>query len=166
MARPVLMLAAGVLLAATPIQSYAQRLSRTNFAAAHLTPAEPVAQAGAMKSPGTAAVLSFLLPGAGQLYNEEITKGVVMLVLTAGSVAMMIDGVDEYDCDPTEKCAPWLLPTGAGVGLAIHVWSIFDAAAGARRWNTRHAGPKRAGVGSVEMLPHGRVGVTLLSAVF
>jgi len=37
-----------------------------------------------MKSPGTAAVLSALIPGLGQLYNGTFWRGIVWLVLTPG----------------------------------------------------------------------------------
>ena len=36
------------------------------------------------RSPGVAAVLSLLLPGLGQLYNQERPKGVALLCMTAG----------------------------------------------------------------------------------
>lgn len=35
------------------------------------------------KDPGIAAVLSFLIPGVGQLYNEQIARGVIVLVAYA-----------------------------------------------------------------------------------
>jgi hypothetical protein len=37
-----------------------------------------------MKHPGTAAILSFVLPGAGQIYNGAIWRGVFWLVVTPG----------------------------------------------------------------------------------
>ncbi len=37
-----------------------------------------------MKAPGTAAVLSFILPGLGQFYNGAFLRGVVWLVITPG----------------------------------------------------------------------------------
>jgi len=37
-----------------------------------------------MKNPGTAAVLSFLLPGLGQLYNGTFWRGVFWFVVTPG----------------------------------------------------------------------------------
>lgn len=36
-----------------------------------------------MKSPGLAAVLSFFLPGLGQIYNGQIAKGLFFVVLAA-----------------------------------------------------------------------------------
>ena len=37
-----------------------------------------------MRNPGTAAVLSFLIPGVGQLYNGKIWRGVFWLIVTPG----------------------------------------------------------------------------------
>ena len=76
-------------------------------------PPRPVAA----KSPGLAAVLSLLIVGLGQFYNEDAKKGVVMLV--AGIVA----GVVSF-----------------GLGwLAVAVWSAVDAYQVAegrgRRWS-------------------------------
>ena len=33
------------------------------------------------KNPGIAAVLSFVYPGLGQVYNEEIKKGIIFIVI-------------------------------------------------------------------------------------
>jgi TM2 domain-containing membrane protein YozV len=42
-----------------------------------------------MKSPGVAAVLSFLIQGLGQIYNGQILKGLILVVLQAINVALM-----------------------------------------------------------------------------
>jgi len=42
-----------------------------------------------MKSAGLAAVLSFLIPGLGQIYNGQIVKGLILVVLQAINVALM-----------------------------------------------------------------------------
>ena len=42
-----------------------------------------------MKSAGLAAVLSFLLPGLGQIYNGQIFKGIVLVVMDAINAALM-----------------------------------------------------------------------------
>ena len=34
-----------------------------------------------MSSPGIAALLSFLLPGLGQIYNGQIITGIIMMIL-------------------------------------------------------------------------------------
>ncbi len=42
-----------------------------------------------MKSAWLAAVLSFLLPGLGQIYNGQIFKGIVLVVIDAINGALM-----------------------------------------------------------------------------
>lgn len=37
-----------------------------------------------MKSPGTAAVLSLLIPGVGQIYNGKFLRGIFWLIVTPG----------------------------------------------------------------------------------
>jgi TM2 domain-containing membrane protein YozV len=37
-----------------------------------------------MSRPGVAAVLSFLIPGVGQLYNGDILRGLIWLIITPG----------------------------------------------------------------------------------
>ena len=37
-----------------------------------------------MKNPGTAAVLSFILPGLGQIYNGTFWRGLFWLIVTPG----------------------------------------------------------------------------------
>ncbi|MBI2403841.1 MAG: hypothetical protein HYV20_14130 [Gemmatimonadetes bacterium] len=120
------------------------------------------------KSPGVSALLSFLITGAGQVYNEEPVKGGLMFAGAVVFTVMAIDGVDEYDCDPTEECWPWLLPVGLSGALALKIWSIVDATTGARRWNQRHgvAGLSVRPDISIVHLGRGRVGVGLLRATF
>jgi TM2 domain-containing membrane protein YozV len=37
-----------------------------------------------MKNPGTAAVLSFLVPGVGQIYNGKFLRAIFWLIITPG----------------------------------------------------------------------------------
>ena len=37
-----------------------------------------------MKNPGTAAVLSAILPGLGQIYNGDFLRGIFWLIVTPG----------------------------------------------------------------------------------
>ena len=41
------------------------------------------------KNPGVAAVLSFIYPGLGQIYNEEIKKGIIFVVIGIALVFSM-----------------------------------------------------------------------------
>lgn len=58
-------------------------------------------------NPGVAAVLSLIIPGAGQLYKRQIGRGIVILAIT---------GIG-YLC--------FILP-----GLCIHIWQVWDASKG------------------------------------
>ena len=37
-----------------------------------------------MRNPGTAAVLSFLIPGVGQIYNGKFLRAIFWLIITPG----------------------------------------------------------------------------------
>ena len=65
-----------------------------------------VAQAGSWK-PGVAALLSFFVPGAGQIYKGQVANGLVWLLLTAAGYAAFV------------------IP-----GMALHLLCIFGAASG------------------------------------
>jgi len=58
-----------------------------------------------MKKPGTAAVLSLLLPGAGQIYNGAILRGIFWLIVTPGL---------------------WI-GSGGLLGWICHIWSAASA---------------------------------------
>ncbi len=42
------------------------------------------------KNPGTAAVLSFFWTGLGQIYNGEISKGILLMIVQAVNVLLML----------------------------------------------------------------------------
>lgn len=42
-----------------------------------------------MKSSGLAAVLSLILPGVGQIYNGQILKGIILIIIDAINGALM-----------------------------------------------------------------------------
>ncbi|MBA2693708.1 MAG: hypothetical protein H0U65_14655 [Rubrobacter sp.] len=42
-----------------------------------------------MKSAGLAAVLSLILPGVGQIYNGQILKGIILIIIDAINGALM-----------------------------------------------------------------------------
>ncbi|MBS3920645.1 MAG: hypothetical protein KG012_17360 [Deltaproteobacteria bacterium] len=42
-----------------------------------------------MKNPGVAAVLSFFITGLGQIYNGQITKGVLFIIIQAINALLM-----------------------------------------------------------------------------
>ena len=50
-------------------------------------------------SPGVAAVLSLVLPGAGHMYKGQVTNGLVwLLVVTVGYVALILPGLILHVC--------------------------------------------------------------------
>lgn len=42
-----------------------------------------------MKNPGVAAVLSFFITGLGQIYNGQIAKGVLFIIIQAVNLLLM-----------------------------------------------------------------------------
>lgn len=95
------------------------------------------------KSPGVAWLLSFLVPGVGQHYNGDYTKGVIMHVTYIGGFALAVGaGTRDYrnwyqNWDPygnpydqwdrySENTA-WLY-VGTSLMLSTWIWSQVDAA--------------------------------------
>ena len=70
------------------------------------------------KNPGIAAVLSFVFPGMGQMYNEQIWQGLALMVMVGISLLLCAIGIGFI-----------LLPIFWVVG-------IFDALHQARRINS------------------------------
>lgn len=75
-----------------------------------------------MKSPGIAAVLSFLIQGLGQIYNGQILKGLFLVVLQAINVLLMnvLIGFITYPI--------------------VLVYAVYDAYRSAERINARRGG--------------------------
>jgi len=78
------------------------------------------------KSPGTAWVCSFFLPGGGQFYNGQIVKGVVSTGLWLGSLGLAMSTTNE---DLNSFCAL--------VFLSNYLWSMIDAPISAIRINKK-----------------------------
>src|SRR5262245_49068155 len=68
-------------------------------------PATYYASRGRMRNPGTAAVLSLIIPGVGQIYNGKILRGIFWLIVTPG----------------------FWLGTGGMFGWVCHLISAFTA---------------------------------------
>ncbi len=64
--------------------------------------------------PGMALLLSLILPGTGQIYNGELSKGIIMMVLSF---------------------LLWFVL----LGWVVHIWSIVDAVVVAERLNRKQA---------------------------
>lgn len=75
-----------------------------------------------IKSPGVALVLSFLIAGLGQIYNGELVKGILFIVLSLvfWFLSIFLIGIPLY--------------------IALWAYSMYDAYKGAQRFNAAHAG--------------------------
>ncbi len=70
-----------------------------------------------LKNPALAAILSFLLPGLGQIYNGEVGKGIVIIVVQVVNILLMA------------------VIIGFFTGFAVMVWAIYDAYKTAEKLN-------------------------------
>ncbi len=106
------------------------------------------------KSPGVATLFSFLIAGAGQVYNGQVGKGIgLFLVSTAGAaVALSAAAARNTSCDFAGDCstnsAPILI--GGGVFFATWIYSMVDANSTARHHNEQMG----FRVGSIPVAPH------------
>lgn len=100
---------------------------------------------GSEKDPAVAVLLSALLPGAGQYYNDDVTKGVIMTSLyVAGWALYFAAGYsEEWEEDEYywasygyyyEEETPWLY-VGLGMVVGTWVWSMIDAGISASDYN-------------------------------
>jgi hypothetical protein len=98
-----------------------------------------------VKSPTTAFLLSFVLPGGGQYYNGEYTKGAIMTgTAVVGAVLMFTAGYeDKFTADDyywasygywTTETTTWFYVGGAML-LGSSIWSMIDAPISANKIN-------------------------------
>lgn len=99
-------------------------------------------------NPNVAFLWSILVPGAGQFYNEEYTKGFVMLGISAVGYGITLYGMNErtsdyisYDSNSStlgndnSNAGNGLIFTGMVIVFSNYIWSIIDAGNSARRIN-------------------------------
>jgi len=72
-----------------------------------------------MKNPGVAAVLSFFITGLGQIYNGQIAKGVLFIIIQAINVLLMY------------------VLIGFVTGPIFWIWGMVDAYRTAERVNAK-----------------------------
>lgn len=131
------------------------------------TPATHVVQSGYRKDPSTAMLLSFLVPGIGQMYAGAPGKGVAFVLADVASLGLATTGIL---CNARENCSaaanachtatgvdpngtPYsynvcdapkrhqgnpLLISGVALSLVTQVFSILDARSTARGYNRQH----------------------------
>ncbi len=80
------------------------------------------------KSPALAAILSFIFPGTGALYNGQFSRGILYMVIFAGLITMQRHGSGQ----------PFLALMLAG----FYIFQVVDAVGQARLLNERAAGAK------------------------
>jgi len=84
----------------------------------------PVTIVKTQKSPGTAALLSVVIPGLGNIYAEKIGTGLLnMIAVSLGYAA--------YLSDPEEKYWNGVL------ALGLHIFDIYDAHDNAKKYNEK-----------------------------
>ncbi len=72
------------------------------------------------KNSTLAAILSFLIPGLGQIYNGEVGKGIMIIVVQIVNAFLM------------------MIVIGFFTGLAVMVWAMYDAYKTAERINLQY----------------------------
>ena len=85
--------------------------------------------------PGTAAVLSFIFNGLGQIYNGQIKKGLLVIFLSTLSLLIFILGAISIGfwmfgriISPAQVIAGFILFFLGLIFICIlGIWSIFDA---------------------------------------
>jgi TM2 domain-containing membrane protein YozV len=102
-----------------------------------------------VKSPTTAFLLSLVLPGGGQYYNGQYTKGAIMtgtavagvvLILAAGYEDIFVYSPDYYWASYgywTTESTTWLT-VGTVLVVGSSIWSMIDAPITANKINERN----------------------------
>ena len=72
------------------------------------------------KNPGLALLVSFFIPGLGSILNNDVSKGVLILVGYVICAALS-----------------WLIVPIIGM-VGLWIWGMVDAYQGANAWNRRH----------------------------
>jgi hypothetical protein len=98
------------------------------------------------KDGGTAALISVLITGGGQIYTGETGRGLTMLGI---SIAAPVAGVlaTAATCEQrgyVEDCNWTPFIAGIAVSLATKVYSVIDASPSAKRMNERNGAARAA----------------------
>jgi TM2 domain-containing membrane protein YozV len=87
------------------------------YPAPYMMPGYPPVPYVRRKDPGVAVLCSFFFPGAGQLYNGQVGKGLAFIVATIVNFFLLFVGI------------------GFLTGLATWIWGMIDAHGSAERIN-------------------------------
>lgn len=124
-------------------------------------PAAAQQQPAGYKDPGTATIMSVIVPGGGHLYSGETKKGAIILGVGLGGLVLGTAlSVDSVGCDANLNCDTdaSYLPMAAGYLLYLGSWvyGITDASNSADRMN----GSRGIAIGGVEVQPAVTAGAT------
>lgn len=88
------------------------------------------------KSPVLAFALSYLLPGAGQLYNGQVGKGFTMMAMVYGGLSFAFAASpDLWETESSIDAPEGLVIAVVAVALTSYAWSLVDAPIIASRKN-------------------------------
>lgn len=95
------------------------------------------------KSTGIATVLSFFIPGLGQIYNGQILKGVLFLIMIPLIIVIgvVIMATNTHQTCNWWGCSPSLDPSSIGIGFLViiifvpifWIYNLYDAYNTAKR---------------------------------
>lgn len=83
-----------------------------------------------LKNPGIAAVLSFFLPGLGQIYNGQIIWGIIVMVIVMPLTALITFGLMTVAAQSTVLGAvfiPLLLPVVMWIGTVVSAYKTAES---------------------------------------
>ena len=112
------------------------------------------------KDPSMATMLSFFVPGMGQMYSRERLKGAGLLAVSAigvGVAVKQLSCANDSDCEATTGTRA-LGAAGMVAFFGSWLYGIFDAGDAARRFNSVHG---LAAAVDPMVAPDGRGGVRL-----
>jgi hypothetical protein len=114
------------------------------------SPVGPVRQQSvALKSPGTAGVLSVLIPGAGQAYNGYWGRGLAFFLGESALLGAVGNAAMSDECYYRDNCETAGLIFLAFLG--VYVWNVLDAVSLAKSINREGLGLQPGGSDAVRL---------------
>lgn len=90
------------------------------------------------KKPHIAILLSVLIPGVGQIYTEQLTKGVAIMLLNMAINVLVLDPLSRLDFSKAlseDKSLFIIVSAYALTSLVLWIYAIVDAKIAADRIN-------------------------------
>lgn len=87
------------------------------------------------QNPGVAAVLSFVFNGLGQIYNGQIAKGLVIILVSSIAMIIMLVGavfmghfiITDFSYPPEFMIGSIMLIVGISATIVLSIYNIYDA---------------------------------------